>query len=185
MEDQDIISLYNDRRETAIIETDSKYGRLLHRIAQNILLNKQDSEEIVNDTYSKAWNTIPPQQPKSLGAYLGRITRNLSINRWHGQRAKKRYNGVELLLSELNDCIPSSNNVDSELETKELALVIDRWLGTLSTDDRVLFLRRYWFGDAVNALAMECLTSPNKLAGRLYRLRQSLKLALEKEDIFI
>ncbi|HHV11830.1 MAG TPA: sigma-70 family RNA polymerase sigma factor [Clostridiales bacterium] len=183
MEDMDIIALYNSRVETAISETDSKYGRLLHRIAFNILSNREDSEEIVSDTYNSAWNTIPPQQPNSLRAYLGRITRNLSINRWHKQRAKKRYNGAELLLSELTDCIPANNNVESELERKELALAIDRWLSSLSVDDRVLFLRRYWFSDAVNVLAKECGTASNKLAGRLFRLRQSLKMFLEKEGI--
>jgi DNA-directed RNA polymerase specialized sigma24 family protein len=89
MEDLQIIELYNARIESAISETDTKYGRMLHGIAMNILSNHWDSEEIVNDTYSKAWNAIPPDKPNSLGAYLGRITRNLSINRWNEQRAKK------------------------------------------------------------------------------------------------
>ena len=107
MEDFQIIELYNARIERAIGETDAKYGRMLHSIAMNILSNHWDSEEVVNDTYGKAWNAIPPEKPNFLGAYLGRITRNLSINRWHEQRAKKRYNGAELLLSELGDCVPA------------------------------------------------------------------------------
>ncbi|MEG6611954.1 RNA polymerase sigma factor [Pseudoclostridium thermosuccinogenes] len=185
MEDLQIIELYNARIETAISETDSKYGRMLHGIALNILSNHWDSEEVVNDTYVKAWNAIPPEKPKSLGAYLGRITRNLSINRWHEQRAKKRYNGAEILLSELSECVPATKTVEAAVEVKQLAWAIDRWLGTLSTDNRVLFLRRYWFGDAVDLLAKECGTSANKMAGRLYRLRQSLKKALEMEGISI
>ena len=103
MEDLEIIELYNARMETAISETNTKYGRMLHSIALNILSNHWESEEIVNDTYGKAWNAIPPAKPNSLGAYLGRITRNLSINRWNEKRAKKRYNGAELLISELGD----------------------------------------------------------------------------------
>lgn len=183
MEDLQIIELYNARIETAISETDTKYGRMLHSIAMNILSNHWDSEEIVNNTYGNVWNAIPPEKPNSLGAYLGRITRNLSINRWNEQRAKKRYNGAELLLSELGDCVPTAQTVENVIEAKELAQVIDCWLSTLSTDNRVLFLRRYWFGDAVSSLANECGTSANKMAGRLYRLRQSLKEALEMEGI--
>ncbi len=183
MEDLQIIELYFARTESAISETDNKYGRMLHRIALNILSNPLDSEEIVNDTYGKVWTAIPPERPTSLGAYLGRITRNLSINRWHQQRAKRRYNGAEVLLSELHDCIPDTHTVETVIEARELAQIIDRWLGTLSADDRVLFLRRYWFGDAVSLLADECMTSANKMAGRLYRLRQGLKKALEMEGI--
>ncbi|HHU49984.1 MAG: RNA polymerase sigma factor [Caldicoprobacterales bacterium] len=183
MEDMQIIGMYQARDESAIKETAVKYGRLLYGIAFNMLSNHEDSEEIVNDTYDKAWNTIPPKCPNSLSAYLGRITRNLSINRWHKQRTKKRNSGMKLLLSELNDCIPCTYTVETEIETRELALIIDRWLGDLPVDRRVLFLRRYWFGEAVNQLAEECGTSANILAGRLYRLRQSLKAALEKEGI--
>lgn len=185
MEDVQIIGLYSARAETAIRETDAKYGRMLHGIAFNILSNYEDSEEIVNDTYRKAWDAIPPAKPNFLGAYLGRITRNLSINRWHEQRAKKRYNGAELLLSELGDCVPDSDTVEGKVEIKELIRTINRWLDTLPVTSRVLFMRRYWFGDAVNQLAEECATSSNKLAGQLYRLRQSLKRALELEGIWL
>lgn len=185
MEDVQIIGLYSARAETAIRETDAKYGRMLHGIAFNILSNYEDSEEIVNDTYRKAWDAIPPAKPNFLGAYLGRITRNLSINRWHEQRAQKRYNGAELLLSELGDCVPDSDTVEGKVEIKELIRTINRWLDTLPVTSRVLFMRRYWFGDAVNQLAEECATSSNKLAGHLYRLRQSLKRALELEGIWL
>lgn len=185
MEDLQIIKLYWSRDEAAIQETNTKYGRLLNSISLNILSNHEDSEECVNDTYCKAWNAMPPQKPNSLAAYLGRIVRNISINRWHEHRAQKRYNGVELMLSELSDCVHSTTNVEKEIEAKELSEVICNWLCKLSQDDRVLFLRRYWFGDSVNKLAEECGTTPNKLAGRMYRLRQSLRNAFEKEDIWI
>lgn len=185
MEDKQIIELYNARNEIAIKETNNKYGRLLTSIAFNILSNPWDSEEMVNDTYAKAWNAIPPERPNSLSAYLGRITRNLSINRWHKERAKKRYNGAEVLLSELADCIPTSHTIESVIETRELSAIIDSWLATLSTDNRVLFMRRYWFGEAVNSLAEEARISANNMAGRLYRLRQSLKKVLEKEGVLL
>lgn len=185
MEDSQIIKLYWSRDEAAPQETNTKYGRMLNAISYNILSNHEDCEECLNDTYCKAWNAMPPKKPNSLAAYLGRIVRNLSINRWHEHRAQKRYNGAELMLSELSDCVPSTNNVENSIETKELSEVISNWLCKLTLDDRVLFLRRYWFGDSVNKLAEECGTTPNKLAGRMYRLRQSLKNSLEREDIWL
>jgi RNA polymerase sigma-70 factor (ECF subfamily) len=185
MEDFQIIELYWLRDEVAISETDKKYGRLLHSITRNILTEYEDAEEIVSDTYKKAWNTMPPQHPKFLSAYLGRIARNLSINLWQKNRAQKRYNGTEILLSELTDCIPSSRSVDQEFEGRELTGGISLWLSSLPVDDRVLFIRRYWFGDTLNILAAECGTTPNKLAGRIYRLRNRLRKFLEGEGIFI
>ena len=183
MDDLRIIELYNERNEDAISETGNKYGSLLYRIAINILSRHEDSEEVVNDTYAKAWNSIPPEKPNILSAYLGKITRNLSINRWHSRTSQKRGGGMELLLSELEDCIPSQENVEKGFESNDLVQAIDSWLGTLTINDRVLFLRRYWYCDAVNTLAKECGTSPNKLAGKLYRLRQDLKKVLESEGI--
>lgn len=185
MDDIHIIKLYWARDEAAIQETNTKYGGMLNTIAYNILSNHQDSEECINDTYCKAWNAMPPQKPNFLAAYLGRIVRNLSINRWHEHRAQKRYNGAEVMLSELSDCVPSANDVDKEIKAEELSEVISNWLCKLSQNDRVLFLRRYWFGDQVKKLAEECGTTPNKLAGHIYRLRRSLKNALEKEDIYL
>ncbi|NLL39031.1 MAG: sigma-70 family RNA polymerase sigma factor [Clostridiales bacterium] len=185
MEDRQIVEQYWSRNEAAIQETDKKYGWLLHSIARNILSNIEDSEECVSDTYLKAWNSIPPEKPGHLAAYLGRIVRNLAINRWHKNRAQKRYNGAETLLSELSDCVPASDNTEMEVETDEISEVISNWLYTLPKDDRVLFLRRYWYGDSLKKLADECGTTQNRLAGRMYRLRQNLKGALEKEGVII
>lgn len=185
MEDREIIYLYNHRDERAIRESHKKYGGMLHRIALNILSNQWDSEEIVNDTYNKSWEAIPPDQPQYLGAYLGRISRNLSINMWKKQRAQKRYDGGDILLSELGECIPGNLGVESTVEFKELVDTINKWLGTLDQDQRILFIRRYWFADNVKSLAKETGTSANKMAGRLYRLRQSLKEKLEKEGIYL
>lgn len=182
MEDIQIIELYWSRNQSAISESSAKYGQMLQYISRGILSNHEDSEECVNDTYGKAWETMPPQKPNSLAAYLGRITRNISINRWHENHAKKR-GGANILLSELSECIPSSHSVEAEIEASDLTAVITRWLYSLSQDERVLFIRRYWFSESLGSLAEECLTTPNKLAGRMYRLREKLKSTLEKEGV--
>ena len=185
MNDRQIVELFWKRDEAAIENSAAKYGRLLHRISFNILSNHEDSEECVNDTYVKAWNSIPPKKPEYLSAYLGRITRNLSLNRWHGNRAKKRAENMEMLLSELSDCVPAPQTIEDEIEGKLLTETIVMWLETLSQNDRVIFLRRYWFGDSLATLADACETTPNKMAGHLFRLRKALKKSLEKEGITI
>ena len=184
MEDTQIVELYWNRDQSAIVETKSKYSRILNRISMSILQSKEDSEECENDTYMKAWSSIPPQKPNCLIAYLGRITRNISINRWHENHAQKRGGNAELL-SELTECIPSPVSVEAEVEANELTSVIVKWLNSLPQDDRVLFLRRYWFGESIGNLAGENLTTPNKLAGRMYRLREKLRATLEKEGCFV
>ncbi len=183
MEDKEIVSLYWVRDEEAIRQSDLKYGRMLHSIAWNILRSREDSEECVGDTYGKAWNAMPPETPDFLSAYLGRITRNLSINRWHASRAKKRGEGAETLLSELTDCVPSQHTTESCIETRLLSDVLSRGLRSLPQEDRVLFLQRYWFGSSLTKLAADRGVSSGRLAGRLYRLRQKLKALLEEEEI--
>ena len=181
MEDKQIIDLYFVRDEAAIAETARKYGRFCSSVALNILSNRGDADECVNDTYLQAWTSIPPQRPDKLGAWLGRVVRNIAINLWNKNHRQKRYAGMEQLLSELEDCIPAMGTVEHVMEEKELAEAIDAWLATLERDDRVLFLRRYWNGEMVNKLAEECGLTPGKLAKRMYRLRQSLRSALERD----
>ena len=183
MHDAEIIELYWIRDERAIAESDISYGAYCRRIAVNILTSREDAEECVNDTWHRTWESIPPQKPVSLAAYFGRIVRNLSISRFRANRAKKRFDGMEALLSELDDCIPSRESVTKAVERKMLAEIIDSWLAGLNADDRVLFLRRYWFGDAVNALAKECGVTQNQMAQRMLRLRKDLKLRLQREGI--
>lgn len=181
MEDLQIIDLYFERNETAIAETAAKYGLFCHNIALNILSVKADAEECVNDTYLQAWNSIPPQRPDKFRAWLGRVVRNISINLWNKNHCQKRYAGIEQFMDELEDCIPSPQTVEHQIEEQELTEVINTWLASLSRDDRVLFVRRYWNGKTVNELAKETGTESKKLARRMYSLRQSLKSALEKE----
>lgn len=183
MEDVQIVDLYWLRDERAIRETDIKYGGFCHKIAMNILHSFQDSEECVSDAYGRCWDTMPPQRPMSLRAYLGTILRNLSISRYRSSRALKRFGGAEVLLSELNDCIPAPENVQRTLEAAELGDFIGRWLRGLEQEDRALFVRRYWNGDGVKELAGELGVRPNALTKRLLRLRESLRRSLEKEGI--
>ena len=185
MEDSQIISLFFKRDEAAIIETEKKYGAFCHKIALNILSISADAEECVNDAYLQAWNSIPPQSPDKLGAWLGKVVRNLAINLWNKNHRQKRYAGMEKLLNELEDCIPSPVTVEHRIEEKELTRFLNTWLASLSRDDRILFVRRYWNGETLNELAAEYRVPPGKMAKRMYKLRQDLKLKLEKEGYLL
>ena len=185
MEDSHIVALYWDRDETAITASQQKYGGFCERIALQILGRREDSEECVADTWLRTWNTVPPARPVSLRAFFGRIVRNLSLSRYRQQRAQKRYAPMELLLEELEDCIPAPQNTETAAETAELVRIVDEWLGSLPQQERILFLRRYWFGDALSALAKECGISPNALAQKMLRMRLRLKALLEKEGYSI
>lgn len=185
MEDYEIVALYLKRDEAAIIATEQKYGAYCFKIAKNILNHKQDVEECLNDMYNLAWNSIPPNQPENLGAWLGRIVRNLSINLWNKNHAQKRYSGIEEIFDEIGECIPSPQLVEHEIAEKELTTFLNNWLKELPTEDRVLFLRRYWQGDALKVLEKEYRMSHGKMAKRMYKLRMNLKNALEKEGYSI
>ena len=181
MEDSEIIGLYFNRDEKAITETAAKYGAFCLTIALNILRSREGAQECVNDAYLQAWNAIPPQRPDHLGAWLGRVVRNNAYNLWTKNHRQKRCAGMEELLHELEDCIPSPVTVEREIEEQELTEVINTWLASLRKKDRILFVRRYWNGEAVNALAKKVGISAAAAAKRLYRLRRELKATLEKE----
>lgn len=181
MEDLQIISLYFKRNEAAISETATKYGAFCHRIALNILSISADADECVNDTYLRAWNSITPQKPDKLGAWLGKVVRNIAFDLWKKNHRQKRYAGMEQLQNELEDCIPSPATVEYQIEEQELTNIINTWLASLPQNDRILFMRRYWNGETVNTLAQESGMSPANMAKKMYRLRQNLKSKLEKE----
>ena len=181
MDDSAIIALYWSRDEGAISETQKKYGPYCRTIAMNILGSAEDAEECVSDALHSAWNAIPPQRPGSLSAFLGRIVRNLSISRRRHERAQKRFSGLDVMLSELEECLPSPNGVEDAVEGRELTGRIEGWLDGLGREDRVIFMRRYWYGDEVQALARADKMSANQMAKRLSRLRGSLKRELERE----
>ncbi len=183
MDDFAIVELYHRRDERAITESDKKYGPLCRSIALRLLGIREDAEECVNDTWHTAWNKMPPDRPGALGAFLGRITRNLSISRWRRDHAKKRYDGITALLSELEDCVPSPGTVEKDWEQRQLAQCISAWLDGLEGEDRRLFIRRYWYGDPVKALAAERGERANALSQRLLRLRKDLRAFLEAEGV--
>ena len=185
MEDGRIIQLYYERKEQAIAESDRKYGKLCRRIAGNILGVREDAEECVNDTWYTAWTCVPPQRPRSLGAFLGRITRNLAISRWRRDHARKRYDGMEVLLSELEDCVPAPGTVEEAVERRRLARAVSRWLDGLEDGDRWLFIRRYWYLDSVAAISRRFAFSESKVKTILYRCRRQLRTHLEKEGYML
>ncbi len=180
MDDQAIIALYWDRDEEAIRESDASYGRFCRRISLNLLGSEQDAEECVNDTWLTAWNRIPPVRPHSLKAFFGRITRDLSIDRLRAEHAAKRDGGTAVLLDELAECLPARGDVEESVETAELAGAVSRFLEALPAEDRVLFVRRYWYGDPIRTLADESGIRENTLSQRLLRLRQRLREELLK-----
>lgn len=185
MEDEAIIGLYWARDEGAIAASSEKYGRLCRQLSLDILDSQEDAEECVNDTWRRAWDTMPPQRPNSLRAYLAKITRNLSIDRWRAKRADRRGHGVDILLAELEDCLPAAPSVEEITEAQETARAVERWLDTLSPADQRAFLRRYWFGQRVDQVAAQAGCSPNGMAKRLGRLRDSLRKALKQEGIVV
>ena len=185
MEDIDIVELFFQRSEEAVAEAQKKYGTFCRKLAMDLLREPRDAEECVNDTWQAAWQTIPPQRPGMLGAYLGRITRNLAISRFRKNTAQMRTEGLTVLLTELEQCVPAGQNTESAVEAILLGDYISNWLETLSADDRALFLRRYWFGESLRELAQAAGTGEGHLAQRMYRLRQQLKKALEKEGVIL
>lgn len=186
MEDSAIIELYWNRDQQAISETACKYSPFLWGISWNILRSRGDAEECVNDTYLRAWNAIPPARPAAFRAWLGRITRNLSLDRWKQSRTQKRGgNEMELLLGELDECIPSPHKVEARLEDQEVAALIGAFLRELPQESRVIFLRRYWYGDDLSKIAAALHCGMGKVKSSLFRTRKALRLRLEQEGVSI
>lgn len=184
MDDEAIIELYNRRDEAAVSETQRKYGAYCRRIAMNLLGVGEDADECVNDALHAAWTAIPPERPRSLKTYLGRLTRNISVSRYRREHAQKR-GGAEVLLSELDDCVPERVSLDELVERRRLSELISAWLDTLTALERALFVRRYWHGESVAELARECGCTAKQLTQRMLRLRRRLKAYLEAEGATI
>lgn len=184
MNDKQIIDLYFSRSEQSIKETKIKYSSFCRKIAYNILSNNEDTDECENDTYLKIWNSIPPNTPENFKAYIGKITRNIALDIWKKNHTQKRNAGIEILFSEMEDIL-SVPQTDTEYELEEITPIINKWLLTLSKKERALFILRYWQGESVKSIAKQWNTSSNKLSGKLFRLRNNLKQALEKEGIFL
>ena len=183
LKDHEIIDLFFERSEQAITELVDKYGRSIRSIAWNILNNPQDVEECSNDTYLQVWNLIPPNRPKSLGAYACRIARNLCLKRYHTNTAQKRNSYYDVALQELEDTVPALSTVETDMEARELTHYLNRYLAQLNEKDRYMFLRRCWYGDGVGEISQNLNTTPHAVSVRLFRIRERLQLYLQKEGM--
>ncbi|MBQ9120168.1 MAG: sigma-70 family RNA polymerase sigma factor [Lachnospiraceae bacterium] len=182
MQDEQIVDLYWKRDEDAICETSRKYGAYLSKIAYNILADSEDSEECVNDTYLAAWNSMPTHRPSILSTYLGKITRQLSIDVFRKKNSVKRYASTYAIsLSELEGSLFGNSTPERELDAKLLNETINRFLRALPDDERHTFLGRYYFFDSLKDVAAYCGMSEAKAKSMLYRTRQKLKAYLVKE----
>ena len=182
MEDAQLISLYFARDEAALTQTEAQYGAYCRRIAMNILENTQDAEECVSDTWLQAWYAIPPQRPMRLGLFLGKITRNLSFDRYRASRAAKRGGGaLDAVLEELATCIPGGEGPEERIEARELARSINGFLRQCGQTQRRCFLLRYYYGQPVREIARSQGLTENRVSVLLYRTRKKLRSKLEQE----
>lgn len=184
MEDRKIIELFFERSEKALDETEKKYGRYCHTVAYSVLGSKEDSEEVVNDTYLRAWNAIPPARPLRLGAFLAKIARNLALDRYAAKRKERENLATEAVLDELADCLPDTEGLSV---TDELVLrgAIDSFLESLPEQTRTVFMRRYWYMMPIARVAYESGMTESNVKTTLHRTRLQFKEHLEKEGIVI
>ena len=184
MDDARIVSLYWARNEQAIEESESKYGGYCHAIAYRILTDREDADESVNDTWLAAWESMPPHRPSILAAYLGKITRRISLNRWRDRNRNKRGGGeVSLSLDELAECVPGQQNVERTMELAELAESINGFLAGLPAVERDVFVCRYWFLASLREISEKFDFSESKTKSMLFRTRKKLLTYLEKEGL--
>lgn len=186
MQDHQIIALFEARSEMAVLQAQTKYNALCSAIASRILSDKRDAEECVNDAFLRAWNSIPPEQPVSLSAYLGRITRNLAFDRYSYNHAKKRNSSLTEAFEELETCLVSpSSDTEGPLLRQEFREFINNFLRALSLENRSYFIRRYWYGESVKDISQFFHVSEEKVKSSLFRTRNKLRHALEKEGIHL
>ncbi len=185
IDDERIIELFFARSEKAIAELDVKYGKLFHKLSHNILNNRQDAEECVNDAYLGAWNTIPPTKPNPLQAYVCKIVRNISLKLYYRKEAIKRNSEYDIVIQEIEAYISAPNTVETSIETKELAQIIESFLDTMSEENFVIFMRRYWFSDTYAEIAKRVGISEKNVSVRLTRIRKQMREYLIEREVFV
>ena len=185
MDDEAIIALFFARSEEAIQALDSKYGETCRRLSFRIVGNRQDAEECVSDAYLGVWNAVPPARPSPLLTYLLKVVRNLSLNCYGKNAAAKRGGACTAALAELDECLAGPDSVEGELEARELARMIENFLDTLTAENRVIFLRRYWFADRCEDIARQVGLSEKAVSVRLTRLRRRMKQYLREREVFL
>ena len=184
MDDKEIIELFFKRNQQAIQELDMKYGKICRNLSFNIVRSKQDAEECVNDAYLGAWKTIPPERPNPLLSYIVKIVRNISLKIYWKKEAAKRSGHYTVALEEMEGCIADQKIVEDEIETRELAHMIEAFLDTLPLQNRVIFMRRYWFSDSYRDIAVFVGLSEKNISVRLTRIREKLKQYLTEREVF-
>ena len=183
-DDTKIIELFFARSEQAIKELDNKYGKICRSLSYNIVGNRQDAEECVNDAYLGAWNSIPPARPSPLLTYIVKIVRNISLKIYQRENAAKRNSRYTIAQEEIEACIADRKTVEDDIEAKELARIIEDFLDTLTPENRVIFMRRYWFSDSYRDIAEFVGLSEKNVSVRLTRIRGKMKQYLtEREEL--
>lgn len=184
MEDVQIVELFWERSERGLTELAAKYGGLCFRVAYNILENREDSEECVNDTYMSAWETIPPHRPSTLSSFAAKLTRNNALNRRRFLRREKRGGGrAELLISELNECVSSENTAEEKFDEAYAAAIIGEYLRSVSGSKAAVFVHRYFFCCTIEELSARTGYSEAKITSMLFRMRNELRKRLEKGGV--
>lgn len=185
MDDSKIIDLFFERSDKAIVELSSKYGSVCMKVSMNVLNDFHDAEECVNDSYLGVWNAIPPEKPNPLLAFVCRIVRNVSINRYKRNRAKKRQSNYDLCLEELEGCVSADNSVEEAFDFSELSAYIDEFLDSLSEVNRMLFVRRFWYMDSYEDISKASGLKEGTIRTRLSRTKGDLKKFLEKRGVVV
>jgi len=185
VDDEKIIEMFFERSEQAIRELDHKYGKICHNLSYNILNNRQDAEECVNDAYLGAWNTIPPATPDPLLPYIAKIVRNISLKIYWRKEAAKRRSHNTIALQEIESCIADRKTLEDNLEARELARMIERFLDTLTSENRVIFIRRYWFCDSYKDIAKHMGFTEKNISVRLTCIRRKMKEYLMEREVFV
>lgn len=185
MDDTKIIELFFQRDQRAIRELDAKYGKACHSLSFNIVNNRQDAEECVNDAYLGAWNAIPPAKPDPLLTYLCKMVRNISLNAYYKREAAKRSSRYTVAMEEIEACIAAPDTVEAEIEARELARIIEGFLDMLTPEDRVIFLRRYWFADCCKDIAERVGLTEKNISVRLTRIREKLRKYLIEREVLV
>ena len=185
IDDEKIIELFFERSEQGIRELDMKYGKICHNLSYNIVNSSRDAEECVNDAYLGAWNAIPPAKPNPLLTYVCKIVRNISLKIYWRKEAAKRSSHYTIALEEIEACIAAPNTVEAEIEARELARIIGDFLDTLTAENRVIFMRRYWFADSYKDIAEFVGLSEKNISVRLTRIRQKMKSYLAEREVFV
>ena len=185
IDDKKIIELFLERSEQGIRELDMKYGKLCHNLSYHIVNSRQDAEECVNDAYLGAWNAIPPATPDPLLSYLLKIVRNISLKLYWRKNAAKRGGQYTIALQEMKACIPDPKTVEDEMSARELARIIEDFLDTLTLENRVIFMRRYWFADSCKDIAEFVGLTEKNISVRLTRIREKMKKYLIEREVFV